>query len=85
MTVLHELVFSFENYVICTTLLKHYDIPANNDPWRDFTCSVSEFTSSTGSIHVFPCVDSPDSVNKFSVSTCVYSEITSFSCDDMYQ
>ena len=28
---------------------------------RDFTCSVSEFTSSTGSIHV----NSPDYVNKF--------------------
>ena len=31
---------------------------------RDFTCSVREFTSSTGSIHV----NSPDSVNKFGVS-----------------
>ena len=39
---------------------------------RDFTCSVSEFTSSTGSIHV-------NSVNTFAVSTHVYREITSFS------
>ena len=52
---------------------------------RDFTCSVSEFTSSTGSIHVFPHVNSLDSVNKFGVSTHVYREITSFSRDDMYQ
>ena len=36
---------------------------------RDFTCSVSEFTSPTGSIHVFPYVNSPDSVNKFGMST----------------
>ena len=48
----------------------------------DLTCSVSEFTSSTGSIHVFPFVNSPDSVNKFGVSTRVYREITKFSRDD---
>ena len=48
---------------------------------HDFTCTVSEFTSSTGSIHV----NSPDSVNKFGVSTRVYREITSFSRDDTYQ
>ena len=41
---------------------------------RDFTCSVSEFTSSTGSIHV----NSPDSVDKFGVSIRVSREITSF-------
>ena len=41
---------------------------------RDFTCSISEFTSSTGSIHV----NSPDSVNKFDVSIRVSREITSF-------
>ena len=41
---------------------------------RDFTCSVSEFTSSTGSIHV----NSPDIVNKFGVLTRVSHEITSF-------
>ena len=52
---------------------------------RDFTCSVSEFTSSTGSIHVFPYVNSLDYVNKFGVSPCVYREITSFSRDDTYQ
>ena len=51
----------------------------------DFTCSVSEFTSLTGSIHVFPYVNSPDTVNKFGVSTRVYLEIKSFSRDDMYQ
>ena len=34
---------------------------------RDFTCSISEFTSSTGSLHV----NSPDSVNKFGVFTCL--------------
>ena len=39
---------------------------------RDFTCSVNEFTSSTGSIHM----NSTDSVNKFGVATCVYHEIT---------
>ena len=44
---------------------------------RDFTCSVTEFTSSTGSIHVFTNpVNSQDFVNKFSVSTRVYREIT---------
>ena len=48
---------------------------------RDFTCSISEFTSSTGSIDV----NSPDSVNIFSVSTRVYCEITSFSRDDTCQ
>ena len=49
---------------------------------RDFTCSVSEFTSSTGSIHV----NSPDSVVKFGVSIRVSREITSFfSRDDTYQ
>ena len=52
---------------------------------RDFTCSVSEFTNSTDSIHVFPYVNSPDSVNKFGVLTRVYGEITSFSLDDTYQ
>ena len=52
---------------------------------RDFTCSVSAFTSSTGSIHVFPYVNLLDSVNKFGVSTRVYSEITSFSRHDTYQ
>ena len=50
---------------------------------RDFTCSVREFMSSTG-IHMFPYVNSPDSVNKFGVSTHVYCEITSFSHDDTY-
>ena len=39
---------------------------------RDFTCSVSELTSSTGSIHV----NAPDSINKFGVSTRVSHEIT---------
>ena len=48
---------------------------------HDFTCSVGEFTSSTGSIHV----NSLDSVNKFGVSTCVYREIMSFSHDDTCQ
>ena len=52
---------------------------------HDFTCSISKFTSSTGSIHVFPYVNSPDSVNKFGVSTRVYREITSFSRVDTYQ
>ena len=52
---------------------------------RDFTCSVSEFTSSTGSIHVFPYVNSLDSVNRVDVSTRVYREITSFSRVDTYQ
>ena len=52
---------------------------------RDFSCSVSEFTSSTGSIHVFPYGNSPDSVNKFGVSTRIYCEITSFLRDDTYQ
>ena len=41
---------------------------------RDFTCSVSEFTSSTGSIHV----NSPDSVDKCCVSIRVSLEITIF-------
>ena len=36
-------------------------------------CSVSEFTSTSGSIHM----NSPDSVNTFGVSTRVYCEITS--------
>ena len=49
------------------------------------TCSVSVFTSSTGSIHVFTYVNSPDSVNKFGMVTRVYHEITSFSHDDTYQ
>ena len=48
---------------------------------RDFTCSVSVFTSSTGSIHM----NSLDSVNKFGVSTRVNREITSFSRDNTYQ
>ena len=52
---------------------------------RDFTCSVNEFTSSTGSIHVFPYVNSLDYVNKFGVSPRVYREITSFSRDDTCQ
>ena len=55
--------------------------PSQQTRTRDFTCSVSEFTSSTGSIHV----NLLDSVNKFGVSICVYHEITSFSCDDTYQ
>ena len=52
---------------------------------HDFTCCASEFTSSTGSIHEFPYVNSPDSVKKCGVSTSVYREITSFSHDDTYQ
>ena len=48
---------------------------------HDFTCSESEFKSSTGSIHV----NSPDSVNKFGVSIRVYHEIMNFSDDDTYQ
>ena len=52
---------------------------------HDFTCSVSEFMRSTGSIHVFPYVNSLDYVNKFGVSTRVYREITSFSREDTYQ
>ena len=52
---------------------------------RDFTRSVSDLMSSTGSIHVFPYVNSPDSVNKFGVSTRVYREIMSFPRDDTYQ
>ena len=59
----------------------HIDVHTQKTRTRDFTCSVSEFTSSTGSIHVI----SPDSVNKFDVSTRVYREITSFSRDDTYQ
>ena len=51
-------------------LVNLFNIPANNEPW----CSVSEFTSSTGSIHV----NSPDTVNKFGMSTWVSREITSF-------
>ena len=47
---------------------------------HDFSCSVSEFTSSTGSIHMFLYMNLPDSVNKFGVSTRVYREITGFSC-----
>ena len=60
-------------------------MPAQQTTTHDFTCSVSEFTSSTGSIHVFPYVNSLDSVNKFGVSTRVYHEITNFSRDDTYQ
>ena len=45
---------------------------------HDFTCSVSEFTSSTGSIHVFPYVNLLDFVNKFGVLTFVYREIKFF-------
>ena len=57
------------------TAIKIYlTIQSQQTTMRDFTCSVSEFTSSVGSIHV----NSPDSVNKF-------GEITSCSCDDMYQ
>ena len=52
---------------------------------RDFTGSVSEFTSSTGSLHMFSYVNSADSVNQFGVSTHVYREIASFSRDDTYQ
>ena len=52
---------------------------------RDFICSVSEFTDSTGSIHVFPYVNLPDSVNTVGVSTHVCHEIMIFSCDDTYQ
>ena len=35
---------------------------------RDFTCSVSKFTNSTGSIHV----NSPDSVDKFVRGKIIY-------------
>ena len=52
---------------------------------HDFTHSVSEFTSLTGSIHVFLYVNSPDSVNKFGVSTRVSCEIMSVSRDDTCQ
>ena len=70
---------------LCHTGTVHQpqNIPANNYP--RFPHSVSEFTSLTGSIQVFPYVNSPDSVNKFGVSTPVYHEITSFPCDDMYK
>ena len=48
---------------------------------HDFTCYVSEFMSSTDSIHV----NSLDSVNKFGVSIHISREITSFSHDDTCQ
>ena len=48
---------------------------------HDFTCSVSEFMSSTGSSHM----KSLDSVNKFGVSTRLCREIMSFSHDDTCQ
>ena len=40
---------------------------------RDFTCSVSEFTRSTGSTHMFLYVNSE---NKFGVSKHVYKFFT---------
>ena len=40
------------------------NVPGQQTTTPDFTCSVSEFTSSTDSIHVYPNVNSPDSVNK---------------------
>ena len=54
----------------CYIREREYLFLAQQTMTRDFTCSVSEFTSATGSIHV----NSPDSVNTFGVSTC---EITS--------
>ena len=57
------------------SLVPAWSLATQQTTTHDFTCSVSEFTSSTGSIHV----NSLDSVNKFGVSTHVYREITSFS------
>ena len=45
---------------------------------RDFTCSVREFTSSAGSIHVSPYVNSPDYMNKFCVSTRIFHVMTNY-------
>ena len=62
--------------------------PANNDPWFHMFCKwIHEFSWLNSPIHVFPYVNSPDSVNKFGVSTRVYlyREIMSFSHDDTYQ
>ena len=74
---------AFCNFYFCCWLLNsssvsYVCVQSQQTTTRDFTCSVNEFTSSTGSIHVFPYVNSPDSVNKFGVSTRVYREITSF-------
>ena len=52
-------------YVIDLIFPLSLGIPGQQTMTRDFTCSVSEFMSSTGSIHVY----SPDSVNKFGVFT----------------
>ena len=62
-------------------ICKKYYITSQQTTTHHFTCSVSEFMSSTSSIQV----NSPDSVNKFGVSTRVNREITSFSGDDTYQ
>ena len=59
----------------------HSMVSAQQTMTGDFTCSVSEFTSSTGSIHV----NSPDSMNIFGVLTHAYREIMSFSHDDTCQ
>ena len=71
------------NYITC---IHKYDIHLKSiitqqTKTRDFTCSVSEFTSSAASIHV----NSPHSVNKYGVSIRVSREITSVSSDDTYQ
>ena len=67
--------------VRCHLLIGKNYIYTQQTTTGDFTCSGSEFKSSSGSIHM----NSSDSVNKFDVSTCVYGEITGFSCDDTCQ
>ena len=69
----------------CLYKSQHIPMVLQQITTHNFICSVSEFTSSTDSIHMFPYMNSPDSVNKFGVSTRVYHEITSFSHDDTYQ
>ena len=63
-----------------TSVHLHTSLPSKQGPVISES-SESEFTSSTGSIHM----NSLDSVNTFGVSIRVYREITTFSHDDTYQ
>ena len=82
--VLYLFVYFGRDWIIISNFKNKQNIDLPSKQRCDFTCSVSEFTSSTGSFHMFLYVNSLYSVKKFGVLTHVYREIMSFSRDDTY-
>ena len=81
--VYYDICFITQAYTILSGYMYGYSMTTQQTMTCDFTCSVSEFTSSTGLIHV----NSPDSVNKFryvfTVKSRVFHVMTCSSSDPL--